>query len=117
VTHHSAEHRSAEMNQCIAHCTACHAVCLETIGYCLAAGGRHAEEQHITLLASCADICRTSADMMLRGADVHPYTCAACASICEQCADSCSRLGDPDMAKCAEACRLCAESCADMSPR
>ena len=117
MTHPLADHRSAEMKQCIARCTACHAACVEAIGYCLGRGGRHAEGHHITLLASCSDICMTSADTMLRGADVHSYTCAACASICERCTDSCSRLGDPEMAKCVEACRLCAESCADMSPR
>ena len=117
MTHHSAEHRTSEMNTCIDSCMHCHAVCLETINYCLSMGGSHADARHITLLASCADICQTSADTMLRGSDVHSYTCAACASISEQCADSCSRLGDPEMAKCAEACRRCADSCADMSPR
>ena len=117
MTHHSSEHRSPEMNQCIANCTECHALCIETISYCLAKGGKFAAERHITLLAACADICRASADTMLRGANVHSYTCAACASICEQCADSCSRIGDPEMIKCSEACRRCAESCADMSPK
>ena len=115
MTHPSFGHRSPEMNQCIANCTECHALCIETIRYCLAKGD--AAEHHITLLAACADICRTSADTMLRGADVHSYTCAACASICEQCADSCSRIGDPEMIKCSEACRRCAESCADMTPK
>ena len=117
MTHHSSEHRSAEMNQCIANCTDCHASCIEAITHCLSMGGEHATEKHIGLLATCADICRTSADAMLRGTPVHSYTCAACASICEQCADSCSRLGDPEMSKCAEACRKCAESCADMAPK
>jgi hypothetical protein len=117
MTHHSAEHRTAEMNQCIANCTDCHAVSLETISYCLSKGGQHAEEHHISLLAACADICRTSADTMLRGADVHTYVCAACASICEECADSCGRMNDPEMAKCVEDCRRCAETCARMSPR
>jgi hypothetical protein len=113
----SAENRSAEMVLCIANCAQCHASCIEAISYCLLKGEGYAQERHISLLATCADMCSTSADTMLRGADVHSYTCAACASICEQCADSCSRLRDPEMTKCAEACRRCADSCADMSPK
>lgn len=94
----SAENRSAEMVLCIANCTQCHAACIEAISYCLLKGEMYAQERHISLLATCADMCSTSADTMLRGADVHSYTCAACASICEQCADSCSRLRNPEMA-------------------
>ena len=112
-----AEHRTPEMNRCITDCIECNAACIETISYCLSKGGAHAGARHLTLLASCADMCSTSANTMLRGADVHSYTCAACASICEQCADTCSRLRDPEMTRCADACRRCANSCADISPK
>ena len=115
MTHHSAEHRSQEMNDCIDNCTRCHAICLETINYCLAKGGKHAEPGHITLLSVCADICATSADAMLLGASVHNVTCAACAEICRQCAQACERMGDPEMDRCASVCRRCAESCDAMA--
>ena len=71
MTHHSEDHRSQAMNECIDNCTQCHAICLETINYCLGKGGAHAAPEHIALLATCADICATSADAMLRGASVH----------------------------------------------
>lgn len=116
MTHHTAEHRSAEMNECIRNCTDCHAICVETVAYCLGMGGRHAEEQHVSLLLTCADICRTSADAMLRGSHVHGFVCGACAAVCSACADACAAMGDDaEMARCAEACRRCATSCEEMS--
>lgn len=116
MTHHAAEQRDDAMNACIRHCTDCHAVCLETIAYCLEQGGAHAGAAHIALMATCADICRTSADAMLRGTDVHVHTCRACAEICRRCADACAAMrDDAAMQRCAEACRRCAESCASMA--
>ena len=116
MTHHTAEHRDPAMNECIDDCTRCHAICLETINYCLEQGGRHAEPQHIALMSVCADICATSADAMLRGATVHTATCAACAEVCRQCAESCARMGDDaEMQRCVDICRRCADSCQRMA--
>ena len=97
MTHHSAEHRTQAMNECIDNCTQCQAICLETINYCLTKGGEHAAPRHIALLASCADIC------------------GACAEVCRQCARDCEAMGDAEMKRCAEICRRCAESCAAMA--
>ena len=116
MTHHTAQHRDPSMNACIESCTSCHAICLETTNYCLTQGGKHAEPEHIGLMLSCADICATSADTMLRGSAVHTATCGACAVICEQCATSCESMGsDAEMKRCAEACRSCAENCRRMA--
>lgn len=115
MTHHAHRH-SSDMQRCIDHCTQCHAICLETLAHCLNKGGEHANPAHIALLSACADICRTSADTMLRGADVHVHTCAACAEICRRCAADCERFGDDEqMRRCAQACRACADSCAAMA--
>ena len=105
------------MEQCIENCTNCHRICLETAARHFA-GERtpKLEEAHVRLLLDCAEICRTSADFMIRGSDMHPHTCLACAAICERCGDECDRLGeDPYMAACAEICRRCAASCAEMA--
>src|SRR3546814_3627331 len=67
MTHHTAAHRSQAMNACIDNCTQSHAICLETINYCLSQGGQHAAPEHIRLLATCADLCATSAAALLRG--------------------------------------------------
>lgn len=116
MTHHTAEHRSQAMNECIDACSSCHAICLETIRYCLDKGGTHASAEHIGLLATCADICRTSADAMLRGAAVHTVTCGACAQVCERCAKACEAMGgDADMQRCAKACRECSRHCERMA--
>ena len=112
----STRHGTQSMDDCIRACTECHETCLRTIDHCLRMGGPHAAPDHIALLATCADICRTSADAMLRGTHVHRHTCAACAEICDACARACEALGnDEAMRRCAEACRRCADSCRRMA--
>jgi hypothetical protein len=108
---------SAEMLHCIKNCLECHSICVKTAMHCLEMGGRHAEPAHIRLLWDCADICRVSADFMLRGSDLHTRTCAACAEICERCAEDCERFGpeDKQMRACVDACRVCASSCRRMA--
>src|SRR3546814_19932524 len=102
------------MNDCIDNCTQCHAICLETINYCLEKGGKHAAPEHIALLTSCADICATSASAMLRGSAVHPVICGACAEVCRPCAAECVALDDPEMTRSAETCSTGAQRCAGM---
>jgi hypothetical protein len=100
------------MQECIEECSTCHHIALLTSSYCLAQGGKHVEPGHLTLLADCADICQTTAKLMLRGSEQHAAACAACAAICRACEQSCA--GFPDdrhMRECADACRRCAESC------
>lgn len=107
---------TAELQPCIEQCQQCHATCMETIQHCLRQGGRHAEADHVRLLADCVQICTTSADFMLRGSPRHELTCGVCAEVCEQCAQSCEQMGDDQvMRQCAESCRRCAESCRQMA--
>ena len=112
MTHHSSAHRPAATNDCIDACTACRAICLETINYCLGKGGEHAAPEHQALLAACADICTTSSATMLRGAEQASHrVCAACAEVCAACAASCEAMaGDEQMQRCAAACRRCEAS-------
>jgi len=105
-----------EMQRCIEACQASHDACIETMQHCLRQGGAHADPEHIRLLNDCADICRTSADFMLRMSDLHAEVCALCAEICEQCADDCERFpDDAAMQRCAGICRTCATSCSAMA--
>lgn len=105
------------LQQCIDHCTDCHALCVRTQVYCLDMGGAHAERLHQSALADCAQLCATCADFMVRQSPVHPAVCRACAEACERCALSCQRIGrdDPMMARCVDACRRCADSCQAMA--
>lgn len=113
---HGLHHHSSEMETCIRNCSDCHHVCIETLSYCLQQGGQHAEHAHIRLLQDCIQICHTSEDFMLRGSDLHGYTCGVCAVVCEQCAEDCERMSaDAQMQACADMCRRCAASCRSMS--
>lgn len=108
---------SAEEQQCIKDCQECAAVCAETTSHCLAIGGKHAEARHIRVLIDCTEICRLSADWMLRDSDFDTRVCTVCAEVCRSCADSCQKLAGDDelMRRCADMCRRCAESCDRMS--
>lgn len=105
------------MGECIQHCLECHRICLETVTYCLKLGGAQAEAEHINLLLDCAEICRTSADFMIRGSELHQLTCGICAEVCERCAADCEqmRTDDAHLKACAEVCRRCAKSCRQMA--
>lgn len=110
------QHNMQEMEQCIANCQECQEVCLRTVSHCLEKGGHHAEASHVRLLLDCAEICRTSANFMIRGSDLHASVCRTCAEVCELCAEDCQRLGDDEMMRrCAEVCRRCAASCQQMA--
>jgi hypothetical protein len=106
-----------DMRTCIALCSECHQVCLETLTHCIGLGGRHAEAAHLQLLLDCADMCRTAEDFMLRHSERHGLTCGICAEICERCAESCRRIGGDDgqMERCWATCRRCAEACRQMA--
>lgn len=107
-----------QLKQCTDHCLECHRSCLETVQYCLAEGGRHAEAGPLQLLQNCASLCETSAQFMIASSPLHTDVCAANAEVCRTCAEECETFsGDLKMEQCAEVCRRCAESCERMSQR
>lgn len=105
---------SADMQACVEECLRCHSTCLGmATHHCLEAGGKHIEPRHFRLMLACAEMCRTSAAMMLIGTEHHKHTCRECAEICEECATSCEQVGGMD--DCVNACRACATSCQEMA--
>lgn len=114
---HTMHEMTDAMRQCSRECLDCYAQCLETVQHCLMMGGKHAGQQHIALMLTCARICETSASAMLLGTTQHVETCRACAAICHSCEEECRRMagGDETMLRCAEACARCAESCDRMA--
>ncbi len=107
---------SQDLDQCIKDCLDCYKTCITTMSHCLEKGGKHAEAKHIVLLKDCADICRTSAEFMLRNSGKSERICLICSDICMECATSCDRLADDDqMRECANICRRCADSCRRMA--
>lgn len=107
---------SNEMQTCIQNCLQCGQACEQLIQHCLGIGGAHSEIRHIRILQDCADICRVSAQFMIRQSDFHHRTCEICSEICLACAQDCESMkGDDMMQLCAEICRTCADSCQKMS--
>ena len=109
-------HMSGEMQQAAQDTQECADLCSQTVMYCLEQGGAHAEPQHVRLLLDCAEVCRTSKDLMLRGSEFSGSVCGVCADVCERCAEDCARFTDDrQMQQCAEVCRRCAASCRTMA--
>lgn len=104
----------SDLDQCIENCLDCYRQCE------LALTNSYKQEleresDHLILLSSCAEICRTSAKFMLLESPFHGETCSVCSNVCLACADSCEELDDDSLKSCILACRKCAESCAEMS--
>lgn len=106
------EDTESAMARCIAACNECNRVCLQHIEHCLSLGGTHAEASHISMLLTCATVCRTSTELMSINSEWHPTMCDLCAQVCEECADQCEELGD--MEDCVAACQNCADACREM---
>jgi hypothetical protein len=105
--HHDHTHG---LDECIEACIACYQTCLAAaMHHCLEEGGEHTEPRHFRLMMACAEMCRTTAHIMMTGYDGHAAVCALCADICERCADDCERLDG--MEDCVAACRACAHIC------
>jgi|APAra7269096870_1048528.scaffolds.fasta_scaffold04181_2 hypothetical protein len=102
------------IGNCIDDCLSCYRICLETaMNHCLVIGGRHLEKEHFKLMMACADLCRTTASIMLIDIEQHRIVCEACATICAACAKSCEEVGDMEI--CAAACQSCATTCQKMA--
>lgn len=104
---------NSEMQSCIDACNHCHQTCLhEAMNYCLDSGGKHVEPNHMRLMLNCAEICQTSANLMLSSSALSNQFCGICAEVCDACAASCEQTGDMDA--CVKVCRECSESCRAM---
>jgi hypothetical protein len=94
--------------QALGPCHECKEACITAVGHCLDQGGTYAEPAHIRVLRGCADICQTTINFMLRGAELLPIVAAACAEICLHAAESCDVFpDDPVLRRSARACRNC----------
>lgn len=101
---------------CIESCWQSHVMCLQTERYCIEAGGTHVMPAHLALLADCAEMCRTTADSLLRRSRQHAAICIACAQLCDACAEDCEAFkDDARMLACARSCHGCAGHCREMS--
>ena len=105
------------MEECIKECLACFQSCISCISHCLVQGGKFAEPKHIGLMQECAEVCRTSATLMVSKGQFSFEFCQLCATVCDACAQSCLNVDPNDsmMQECADECRKCAAACRNMS--
>lgn len=110
----SQTHAANPMQTCIAACSHCHQICLQTaMNHCLQVGGKHVQADHFRLMINCAEICATSANFQLSNSAFHQQVCEVCAEVCEACVESCEAIGGMD--DCVAACEKCAASCREMA--
>lgn len=105
-------HLDDAMRTCIANCSDCHDICLETAVYAVRGA---MDPAHVTLLLDCAEICDVSRDFMLSESRFHTRTCAVCAEVCAACAAACEEHEDPLLQRCAVQCGVCEKSCREMA--
>ncbi len=114
--HHLTVIEDPRVKECIENCSSCGDICAEAVSHCLRMGGDYSSPELITLMLDCVHICRTSADVMLRGSEFGGQLCQLCAEIVDRCAAACERFGsDEHMRACTQACRKCADSCREMA--
>jgi hypothetical protein len=104
------------MQQCVQNCKDCHAICMQTIAYCLHKGGQYVHNNLIQSLMDCCQMCLITEDSMLRNSLLHFRACGLCVEACRRCAEYCEQIGsDGAMQECAQLCRRCAECCQQMA--
>ncbi len=103
---------SETAQKCIDECLSCYRTCQDAFAYSTERGEKYVEAEHLRLLVDCAEVCKTTADLILHRSEFYRDQCTVCSDICERCAASCERFsGDPKMRACTEECRRCAVSC------
>ncbi len=104
-----------DIQHCVDACLTCRRACLETVAHGLAAA-QVGTTDLIRRLLDAAEVCQTSADLMMLGSDLHSRTCEVCAEVCERTAQECVPfVDDVRIQACAETLRRCAEACREMA--
>lgn len=114
-TSRSRDEMAIKMDECIQNCLDCHRACLMIVPHL--SRSEPASQTHITsLLLTCAQLCQTSACVLLIKSAAYTDVCSACAQACERCAKECYDLanGDAKLLHCADMCQRCAKSCTGM---
>jgi hypothetical protein len=104
-----------EMEEGIQDCLQCHRICLRTFSHLrtLELDAELAEPEQLNLLLDCADLCRVSADFMLRISELHVQVAELCCKACRRCQQLCELPSgeDPIVLEYAATCARCANSC------
>lgn len=104
------QHVTQEMERCICECMACYEACLQAaVNHQLGLDGPNLDPAHVRLLLSCAEICQTTAHVMLTGSPLSKPAGRICAKVCRRCAVECEAYAE--LAYCVKACRVSAEWC------
>ncbi|GHO59130.1 four-helix bundle copper-binding protein [Ktedonobacter robiniae] len=102
----------SHLRQCTQTCNYCHAVCEQTLHYCLHKGGRLLQGDCVQALIDCSQICQLTQDLTLRQSPLQEHTRGLCAEACHLCAQTCQQFQeDAQMHACANMCQQCATAC------
>ena len=102
-----------DVKECIDLCLECHSTATATVAYILE---RKLRADRLGTLLDAADMCRTTADFMLRGSELEERVCDVCSEVCEWAAQMCEQMGEDDqIRRCAAICRRCAKACREMA--
>ena len=97
------------VESCALACGNCSRTCLKQVRHCLEIGGDDEDPAHVAMLLTCANVCRTAAELMAINSEWYPTLCDLCAQVSEECADACATMDQMEV--CVTACRQCAQAC------
>lgn len=100
---------------CIEACIECWVACEVCSDACLDESNLEKMVRCIRFDRDCAEICRTTAAVMMRNGELSAEMARACAEACDRCAEECEKHDHDHCRRCAEACRRCAEECRKMA--
>ncbi|MFC4426671.1 four-helix bundle copper-binding protein [Deinococcus navajonensis] len=105
------------MQECLDACLRCLKACENCAAACLTEPEIAGLRSCIRLDRDCADVCALTAQLLMRGSDLHPDACLLCAVACARCAAECEKHArhHEHCRVCAEACRACETICRQMA--
>ncbi|MEW6168353.1 MAG: four-helix bundle copper-binding protein [Pseudomonadota bacterium] len=104
--------REQSVQGCIDECQQCGEDCLRA-ALADPVLGPPLDAAHLRLLIDCAELCRSTARLLLGAAPHYVTACSACAEVCDACAQRCEQVDG--LQACAEICRSCAQTCRTMA--
>jgi len=100
----------------IDNCAACERLCVEAVVHCRTRGGEFADDAWLSVLTTCAEVCRDAVSAIQGSSEAQPGVLLACASTCERAAKFCADFPEDKLLRaCANACRNAARACTEMA--
>jgi hypothetical protein len=96
-------------SSCIDACNAAANVCEWTASLCLQEISTRPSGRCVSFTLDCAEVCRLTANLLLRYSHLTTAMCFACIEACEACVDECGRFEGVHYERCVARCKGCIE--------